>query len=298
MSQLSQADRYLIDQIRAGNQDGWLEVVERYQGRLLAFARCHLSEQEAEDIVQETFLGLLKSLDRFVFEYWTLETCLFTILRRRMIDAFRRVGREATLGMCSLQSIAKEGGRELGSAVIDTRNATASDFALQLEMRTIQESQLWHSLNATVRQLQDDLKFRDLQVFEMIFYAQLRNKDIAERIGIDEKQIALMKHRFIKRLAVGLSPESQQVEYHPDESLLTRLWEAHRPSCPKRSTLGKMLLRVLPVEWEEYIHFHVDTLGCKACQANMQDLKSETQLRPSRPLSSRIMQSSIGFFRK
>jgi RNA polymerase sigma factor (sigma-70 family) len=298
MTQLSQADRYLVDQIRGGNQDGWLQVVERYQGRLLAFARCHLaSEQEAEDLVQETFLGLLRNLDRF--EFWTsLETCLFTILRRRMIDSFRRIGRESALGMCSLQSASNDSGNTLDCRVIDPRSPSASDYAIQSELRSRQENILWRALSTTVEQLQLELRFRDLQIFEMIFYAQLRNKDIAELVGMDEKQIALLKHRFIKRLASALSSGAEQLDYHPDETLLTRLWDEHRPSCPKRSTLGKMLLGLAPPDWTEYIRFHVNTLGCKACHANLQDLRNETQQRPARPLSNRIMQSSIGFFRK
>jgi RNA polymerase sigma factor (sigma-70 family) len=298
MPQLSQADRYLIDQIRSGDQDGWLQVVERYQGRLLAFARSHqVSEQEAEDIVQETFLGLLRNLDRF--EYWTsLETCLFTILRRRMIDSFRRLGREGALGMCSLQSTS-QGSDDLRDAnVVDARSLSASDTALQSEHRCIQENLLWQALGATIEQLQQELRFRDLQIFEMVFYAQLRNKDIAERVAVDEKQIALLKHRFIKRLAAALSSATDKLDYLPDETLLTRLWEEHRPSCPKRSTLGKMLLGLVPPDWMDYVSFHVNTLGCKACNANLQDLKNETQERPARPLSNRIMQSSIGFFRK
>jgi RNA polymerase sigma factor (sigma-70 family) len=298
MSQLSQADRYLIDQIRCGNQESWLQVVDRYQGRLLAFARSQLSsEQEAEDLVQETFLGLLRNLDRF--EYWTsLETCLFTILRRRLIDSFRRIGREGALGMCSLQSSSPDSFNLLDSSIIDNHSLSAKDSALETELRSIQENLLWQALNATIQQMQHELRFRDLQIFEMVFYAQLRNNDIAERIEMDEKQIALLKHRFIKRIAAALSSGAEVHDYLPDDTLLTRLWEEHRPSCPKRSTLGKMLLGVIPPDWMNYIHFHVDTLGCKACQANLQDLKTETQQRPARPLSSRILQSSIGFFRK
>lgn len=299
MSHLSQADRYLIEQICSGDQEGWKQVVDRYQGRLLAFASSHLPEQEAEDLVQETFLGLLRNLDRF--EYWTsLETCLFTILRRRMIDSFRRKGRVEVVGVCSIQSFAKnqtsENVDELG--VVDSRGLSASDYVLQSELRSVQENLLWNALHTTIQRLQEELRFRDIQIFEMIFYAQMRNRDIAQFVAMDEKQIALLKHRFIKQLSAALSVGLEQPDYLNDDTLLTRLWEEHRPSCPKRSTLGKMLLGVLPPDWLTYINFHVSTLGCKACQANLQDLKTETQQRPARPLQDRIMQSSIGFFRK
>ena len=33
------ADSYLVDEIRKGSQAAWRQLIERYQGRLLAFAR-------------------------------------------------------------------------------------------------------------------------------------------------------------------------------------------------------------------------------------------------------------------
>ena len=51
MGQISEADRFLIQQIRRGNAEGWSQLVARYQGRLTAFARSQLSRKsEAEDL--------------------------------------------------------------------------------------------------------------------------------------------------------------------------------------------------------------------------------------------------------
>ena len=59
MADITEADRYLLRQILDGNAEGWSQLVERYQGRLLAFARGRLSRrEEAEDLVQEAFLRL------------------------------------------------------------------------------------------------------------------------------------------------------------------------------------------------------------------------------------------------
>src|SRR3982751_6879276 len=89
MAQISEADRYLIEQIRRGESAGWSQLVARYQGRLLAFARGQLSRKaEAEDLVQDTFLMFLQSIKSFKDEC-SLETYLFTILRRKIIDLYR-----------------------------------------------------------------------------------------------------------------------------------------------------------------------------------------------------------------
>ena len=106
MAELTQADRYLLDQIRRGDGEGWSSLVTRYQGRLLAFARGRLKQSaDAEDIVQETFFHFLKGLPNFR-EDARVETYLFTILRRKLVDWFR--GRHMRL--CSLQDVLDSGG--------------------------------------------------------------------------------------------------------------------------------------------------------------------------------------------
>ncbi|GGB86099.1 RNA polymerase sigma factor [Marinobacterium zhoushanense] len=64
--------------------------------RLLAFARLQLSDQTyAEDMVQETLVGALESLQRFRGQS-KFETWVFGILRHKLVDAIRLKGREVT----------------------------------------------------------------------------------------------------------------------------------------------------------------------------------------------------------
>src|SRR5881628_429885 len=112
MAELTQADRYLLDQIRRGDGEGWSSLVSRYQGRLLAFARGRLKQSaDAEDIVQDTFFHFLKGLPAFR-EDASVETYLFTILRRKVVDHFR--GRHMRL--CSLQDVLDSGGAGAGGS--------------------------------------------------------------------------------------------------------------------------------------------------------------------------------------
>ena len=72
--------------------------MQRYQGRLVAFARSRrLSDADAEDLVQETFVHFLRGLPAFRAQA-SVETYLFVILRRRVVEYFR--GRR--LSACSL----------------------------------------------------------------------------------------------------------------------------------------------------------------------------------------------------
>ena len=52
------------------------------------------------------------------------------------------------------------------------------------------------------------------------------------------------------------------------------IWRRRRLSCPNREQLGSYLLQVLPAEQSEYIRFHAETIGCRYCQANLDDLRA------------------------
>lgn len=64
--------------------------VEQHGDALYRYARGRVSGRDlAEDLVQETFLAALQSLDRFQNRS-TTRTWLFSILRRKIVDHYRR----------------------------------------------------------------------------------------------------------------------------------------------------------------------------------------------------------------
>jgi len=295
MAESSEADRYLLDQIARGNADAWAQLVGRYHGRLLAFARSRLrSAADADDFVQETFLRFLQSFRTFRAGA-SVETFLFTILRRRLIDHFR--GRQR-LAACAISDSAVAGDKMMSS------ERTPSWYARRDEQTELLEQAVVAGLDGITRRLRDRQRLDDLRVIELLFYAQLRNKDVAAACGIDEKQVAQAKFRALaqvrEHLAASLAPRQLDAlrlsGWEGDDvadSILTRAWEALRPTCPKRSTLGRYLLQTLEPPWREHVQFHVERLGCRFCQANLDDLRREPQ--EQKPLRDRVFQSTVGF---
>src|SRR5437660_1895065 len=89
----SEGDRLLVQQIRQGDARAWDLLIERYEGRLLAFVERRLHDRAAsEDVVQETFVGFLNSLPNFD-DRRELQTYLFTIASYKLTDHLRRLGR-------------------------------------------------------------------------------------------------------------------------------------------------------------------------------------------------------------
>lgn len=59
-------EKNLIKRLKKGHEDAYVEVLDLYGNRLLK--TCYLilkDKQEAEDVVQETFLRLFKQIDSF-----------------------------------------------------------------------------------------------------------------------------------------------------------------------------------------------------------------------------------------
>jgi RNA polymerase sigma factor (sigma-70 family) len=250
-------------------------------------------EADAEDYVQDTFLRFLHGLDAYRGEA-SLETYLFLLLRRRIIDAVRGPRVHA----CA----AGEGADDAGGA--DQRasdDPSASWYVRRDEARTQERAALAQSMIALVETLRQELNFRDLQLVEMLFYAQMRNEAIAGITGLDNKYIGLLKHRWIKQLRSQVAKVLKHGEgggggEEREDSLLSEIWEQYRPSCPKRTTLGGYLLGTLDEPWTGYIKFHVETLGCRFCTANLDDLRRETEGAQD-AFRERVLQSTVGFFR-
>jgi RNA polymerase sigma-70 factor, ECF subfamily len=80
---LSAADRRLLERLRAGDESAFMEIVERYSPSMLRVARMYVPTRAiAEDVVQETWLGVLNGLDRFEGRS-SLKTWIFRILVNR-----------------------------------------------------------------------------------------------------------------------------------------------------------------------------------------------------------------------
>src|ERR1700759_2941624 len=57
------------------------------------------------------------------------------------------------------------------------------------------------------------------------------------------------------------------------EHSLGAVWRRERLTCPTREQLGSFLLQVLDDSELEYIEFHLTTIGCPFCVANLHDLQ-------------------------
>lgn len=74
------------------------------------------------------------------------------------------------------------------------------------------------------------------------------------------------------------------------------IWRRHRLSCPAREQLGSYLLGVLDDDLMDYLQFHLRTIGCAFCIANLADLQTQQQEASAKAQQRRrrYFQSSAG----
>jgi hypothetical protein len=76
------------------------------------------------------------------------------------------------------------------------------------------------------------------------------------------------------------------------------IWRRARLSCPTRAELGQYVLGTLPKENSDYIQFHLETIGCRYCQANLADLQAASrQDEVPDQRRRRYFQTSAGYLR-
>ena len=80
---------------------------------------------------------------------------------------------------------------------------------------------------------------------------------------------------------------------------LGAIWRRGRLSCPTREQLGQWLLGVLDNQPADYIRFHLQRIGCRYCQANIEDLQRQAAVADQAQQTqrrARYFQTSVGQF--
>lgn len=288
-----EADRYLIEAVRQGDQQAWRDLIARYQGRLVSFARRMLAQRgDAEDLVQDTFLGLLRSLPTYDARR-SLETYLFAILRNKLHDQFRRAEQRQRK---SLEQLSLEDAPEQW---IDAE--TPSHHLVSQEDLSTQRQALVEALRNWVEKCREQCRFQHLIVVEMLMVLDMRNKEVAADLDLTETAVAGIKFRVLEDWR-KLTQEAaaghvwQEADLARDSSM-ARIWREEGISCLKRSTLGRYLLGALDDDWDLYIDFHVEQAACDRCLANLEDLREEDRRDAAERerFRERCFASSIGF---
>jgi RNA polymerase sigma-70 factor (ECF subfamily) len=192
-------DHALIERLRAGDETAFGELVDRYHAPLRRLALSFLkTPSAADDVVQETWEGVIKGIDRFE-ERSSLKTWIFRILVNRART--RGVKDSRMLPFSSL------GDEDVGPAVEPSRFDTGgvwrhrpAELASDPDHRLL-AGELREQLVAAV----DDLPARQRAVITLRDIVGLPAEEVASLLEISDGNQRLLLHRARTRVRESLA---------------------------------------------------------------------------------------------
>jgi RNA polymerase sigma-70 factor (ECF subfamily) len=165
--------------------------VEAYRNSLFKYAISRLGDADlAEEKIQETFLAALQSLKRFQ-GLASEKTWLISILKRKIYDHFRRIGREKQFKL---------------TFPIECSRYDVFDRRSMLALR----SRVWFADPSMVYEQKEFLKIikhalselpdRTAQAFILREVIELNSQEICEFMNLSISNLYVMVHRARKRL--------------------------------------------------------------------------------------------------
>ncbi len=194
-----ETDHLLITRFKAGSTDAMVKIVERYQDQIFTFGlkMCgHL--QDAEDIVQETFLNAFKYLNEFR-EETKLRNWLFKIAAR-VCYRKRRKKKFAPERELSLESFVVKDGLAESYEIPDF----SSNPAEQLE-----QNELKQIISNSILSLPSKYRF----VFNLRDIEGFNTKETADILGVSAQTVKTRLHRARLFLREKISDQFQEGEY-------------------------------------------------------------------------------------
>ncbi len=118
--------------------------------------------------------------------------------------------------------------------------------------------------------------------------------------GLPVERMAAIENAL--RTSAGLRERTAGLRMRRDEQghSVGDIWRRGRLSCPTRHQLGSYLLGALAAELAQYFRFHLETVGCRYCAANLDDLRQSAGQAAAETAQRRqkFFQSSAGYVRK
>ncbi len=178
------SEQELARRLASGDAAAFDALVELYAGKLLGYAQRSLSPSDAEDVVQEAFLVVVKKA-RTLAEHPNLGGFLFQTLRYLIIDRLRRQEKQPLSG---------------ADIEVQPPDEQADDLAAAL-IRQEDLQRVAQALHDACNPLEQDVMALALE--------GLDHRDIAQQLDLTANHVRVIKHRAIQKVRVALEVDHE-----------------------------------------------------------------------------------------
>jgi RNA polymerase sigma factor (sigma-70 family) len=200
----------LLRRLQSAEDEGsWQEFYQRYGGLIRTFAlKAGLSMDEAEDVVQETAVGVARGLPQFVYnpKACRFKTWLLNLTRWRIQNQLRRRLRLGAGG--APESPAHPSDDSTGTATIHRiPDPAMPDFGAEWD-------QAWEKalLSQAMQLLRQRLDSRQFQAFDLYVNKGWPALDVARTLGISVARVYLNRHRVTAKLKKEVERLQRELE--------------------------------------------------------------------------------------
>jgi RNA polymerase sigma-70 factor (ECF subfamily) len=190
---VADADATLLDDLRSGDEAAFATLVGRYHPRLLRFAESLLpSRAVAEEVVQDTWLGVVRGIHRFEARS-TVKTWLFRIL----------INRARSAGAHEVRTL------PLDDDVLDGRFAASGAWSEPPELWSdaVDARVVADKLAGRVRECLPRLPDAQRQVLMLRDIEGLDGEEVCDVLGLSPGNQRVLLHRARTRLRAMLAVE-------------------------------------------------------------------------------------------
>lgn len=198
----------LLRRLQVGDDhESWRDFYLIYGGLMRSFAtKAGLTPDEAEEVVQETAIGVSRRLPEFVYDpkVCRFKTWLLNQTRWQILRQLKRRANPASAG----QSAGDTAGTEAMARIPDPG---IPDFGAEWD-------QEWEQglLTQALERLRQQIDERQFQIFDLYVTKAWPSGRVAKMLGISVARVYLTKHR----VAVLLKKEVRRLEKAAEHALL------------------------------------------------------------------------------
>jgi RNA polymerase sigma-70 factor (ECF subfamily) len=188
-------DEQLLQRLRAGDEQAFASLVNRYHGGLMRVARSYVSTREAaEDVVQDTFVAVVKGIERFEGRS-SVKTWMFRILVNRAQTRGERDGRSRPLS-----SLADDGSPTVDPDRFEKAGRWAGTWSSPPSHEAMPEANLLaDELGGRLRAVIDELPEVQRAVLELRDVQGLSSMEVCELLDLSEANQRVLLHRARSR---------------------------------------------------------------------------------------------------
>ncbi len=168
----------------------WQDFFDTYWKLIYGSAiRFGLSDDEAEEVVQETVIGVARSMDTFKYdpERCSFKGWLMHITRRRIIDRLRR----RQVRRRSFDPLPESPGTSIAEGTVEV----ADEAAVKAFEGLWEEEWQKNLVDAAMEKVKRRVPAKQYQIFYLHSVKNMAARDIAKLLGVSTAKVYVVRHR-------------------------------------------------------------------------------------------------------